>query len=126
MSGGTQAEARKASAGPKPVSRRLSSPIRALPLPESVSGGNGSGKALFKSKPRTPVDLVRQTRELLIYVERGSSSDVRESKREEKVRFCSLCMKIDFIFFNRESNSIPSDAYLESIYLITLDLDQMP
>lgn len=125
MSGGTSAEARKASAGPKPVSRRLSSPIRALPLPESVSGGNGSGdakmKALFKSKPRTPVDLVRQTRELLIYAERGSSSELRESKREEKVQFC-----MKFAFFFSESNSIRSDGNLESLCLITLDLDQMP
>ena len=41
-------------------------------------------KSLFKSKPKTPVDLVRQTRDLLIYADRGSDS--RESKREEKVR----------------------------------------
>lgn len=39
-------------------------------------------KVLFKSKPRTPIDIVRQTRDLLIYANRGS--DIRESKREEK------------------------------------------
>ena len=41
-------------------------------------------KGLFKSKPRTPVDIVRQTRDLLMYCERNA--DTRESKREEKVR----------------------------------------
>nr|KJB69181.1 hypothetical protein B456_011G009300 [Gossypium raimondii] len=40
-------------------------------------------KGLFKSKPRTPVDIVRQTRDLLMYV--GRSSDSREAKREEKM-----------------------------------------
>ncbi|CAH9058943.1 unnamed protein product [Cuscuta europaea] len=42
-------------------------------------------KGLFKSKPRTPVDVVRQTRDLLIHAESGSASDTRESKREEKM-----------------------------------------
>lgn len=39
-------------------------------------------KGLFKSKPKTPVDLVRQTRDLLIFIDRNS--ETRESKREEK------------------------------------------
>lgn len=39
-------------------------------------------KGLFKSKPRTPVDIVRQTRDLLIYVDRNST---RDGKREDKV-----------------------------------------
>ncbi|CAN4095966.1 unnamed protein product [Withania somnifera] len=38
---------------------------------------------LFKSKPKTPVELVRQTRDLLMYTQRNSDS--RESKREEKM-----------------------------------------
>lgn len=42
-------------------------------------------KSLFKTKPRTPPDVVRQTRDLLLYAQRSSSSDSRESKREEKV-----------------------------------------
>ncbi|XP_015582359.2 putative MO25-like protein At5g47540 [Ricinus communis] len=43
-------------------------------------------KGLFKSKPRTPVDIVRQTRDLLIYVDRTDlSSDSRDVKREEKM-----------------------------------------
>ncbi|GMP75744.1 hypothetical protein CsSME_00032723 [Camellia sinensis var. sinensis] len=40
-------------------------------------------KGLFKSKPKTPVDLVRQTRDILIYAD--LNSDSRESKREEKM-----------------------------------------
>ncbi|XP_060212728.1 putative MO25-like protein At5g47540 [Lycium barbarum] len=40
---------------------------------------------LFKSKPKTPVELVRQTRDLLIYVQRSNSDNTRESKREEKM-----------------------------------------
>lgn len=42
-------------------------------------------KGLFKSKPRTPVDIVRQTRDLLIFADRSPSSDSRDAKREEKV-----------------------------------------
>ncbi|CAL9083229.1 unnamed protein product [Musa acuminata var. zebrina] len=40
-------------------------------------------KGLFKSKPRTPAEIVRHTRELLIYVDLNSNS--RDTKREEKV-----------------------------------------
>ncbi|XP_020091072.1 putative MO25-like protein At5g47540 isoform X2 [Ananas comosus] len=40
-------------------------------------------KGLFKSKPRTPADVVRQTRDLLIYVDLQGSS--RDAKREEKM-----------------------------------------
>lgn len=54
-----------------------------FPLPESFASGDMKG--LFKSKPRTPVDVVRQARDLLVYVETGSASDSRESKREEKM-----------------------------------------
>ncbi|XP_055811245.1 putative MO25-like protein At5g47540 [Solanum dulcamara] len=46
---------------------------------------------LFKSKPKTPVELVRQTRDLLIYTQRNS--DVRESKREEKMMELSKTMR---------------------------------
>ncbi|KAL9237029.1 hypothetical protein vseg_011619 [Gypsophila vaccaria] len=39
-------------------------------------------KGLFKSKPRTPAELVRLSRDLLILVDQDS---IRESKREEKM-----------------------------------------
>jgi hypothetical protein len=46
----------------------------------------GKMKALFKSKPRTPADVVRQTRELLVYVDLNSNPWSGDAKREEKVR----------------------------------------
>ncbi|MCD7454462.1 hypothetical protein HAX54_024901 [Datura stramonium] len=59
----------------------------ALSLPGTrIGAGDKSVKMkglLFKSKPKTPVELVRQTRDLLIYAQRNS--DTRESKREEKM-----------------------------------------
>ncbi|KAF2530728.1 hypothetical protein F2Q70_00032717 [Brassica cretica] len=43
-------------------------------------------KGLFKSKPRTPPDIVRQTNDLLAYADRSVSiPDLRESKRQEKL-----------------------------------------
>ncbi|KAG1342182.1 hypothetical protein COCNU_05G004110 [Cocos nucifera] len=44
-------------------------------------------KGLFKSKPRTPADVVRQTRDLLIYID--INWNTREAKREEKVPISS-------------------------------------
>ncbi|SPT17182.1 unnamed protein product [Triticum aestivum] len=41
-------------------------------------------KGLFKSKPRTPADVVRQTRELLIYVDLHAGSRGADPKREEE------------------------------------------
>lgn len=68
----------------------LQAASRRLPLPDSNDGGadNAKMKSLFKSKPKTPADLVRQTRDLLIFVDHGGP-ETKESKREEKV-FCSF------------------------------------
>ncbi|XVE72507.1 hypothetical protein DITRI_Ditri11bG0044900 [Diplodiscus trichospermus] len=41
-------------------------------------------KGLFKSKPRTPVELVQQTHELLVYV-LSNTDHTRERKRAEKI-----------------------------------------
>ncbi|KAJ6700347.1 CALCIUM-BINDING PROTEIN 39-RELATED [Salix purpurea] len=49
-----------------------------------LAGNPNRMKGLFKSKPRTPADVVRQTRDLLIYVDQSSSS-LSDSKREEKM-----------------------------------------
>ncbi|GER30651.1 Mo25 family protein [Striga asiatica] len=60
--------------------------------PREEHGGGGDStkmKSLFKSKPKTPVDLVRQTRDLLVLVDRGGA-DVKEIKRDEKVCFVSV------------------------------------
>ncbi|PPD66632.1 hypothetical protein GOBAR_DD36492 [Gossypium barbadense] len=63
-------------------------------------------ESLFKSKPRTPVDIVRQTRDLLIYADR--SPDSRESKREEKM--AELCKNIrelkSILYGNSESEPV--------------------
>lgn len=82
--------------------RRASAEVEGLPLshsqsqkqppyqPQTVrleSPSSKKMKGLFKPKPRTPVDVVRQTRELLMFADR--STDTRESKREDKVRFFS-------------------------------------
>ena len=53
-------------------------------------------KGLFKSKPRTPVDIVRQTRDLLIYADQSSAS-LSDSKREEKVGSLFLFVSIYFM-----------------------------
>ncbi|KAK6917839.1 Mo25-like [Dillenia turbinata] len=60
-------------------------------------------KSPFKSKPKTPAELVRQTRDLLIYANR--SADVRESKREEKMAdLCKLIRELKSILYgNSES-----------------------
>ncbi|KAL0398866.1 UNVERIFIED_CONTAM: putative MO25-like protein [Sesamum radiatum] len=76
------------SSGGQPAAQRASSQsvARRLPLPENIDAGadNARMKALFKSKPKTPADLVRQTRDLLIFVDQGGP-DTKESKRDEKM-----------------------------------------
>ncbi|CAL5344392.1 unnamed protein product [Camellia sinensis] len=71
-----------------PVVRRASpapslAVVQRLSSPEKGEGDKQKMKGLFKSKPKTPVDLVRQTRDILIYAD--LNSDSRESKREEKM-----------------------------------------
>lgn len=66
-------------------------------------------KGLFKSKPRTPVELVRQTRDLLIYADR--SSDGRESKREEKIsELCKLIRELKSILYGNSDSEPVSEA----------------
>ncbi|XP_058723719.1 putative MO25-like protein At5g47540 [Vicia villosa] len=48
-------------------------------------------KGLFKPKPRTPIDIVRQTTDLLLLFDR--STEIRDSKREEK-QMAELCKNI--------------------------------
>ncbi|KAG6768944.1 hypothetical protein POTOM_024556 [Populus tomentosa] len=66
-------------------------------------GDSNRMKGLFKSKPRTPVDVVRQTRDLLIYVDQSSSS-LSDSKREEKLYI--LTQMADLAKNTRELKSI--------------------
>lgn len=51
-----------------------------------------SMKGLFKSKPRTPADVVRQTRELLIFVD--LNNNVSSTKRDEKVNFFTFFISV--------------------------------
>ena len=70
-----------------------------------LAGNPNRMKGLFKSKPRTPADVVRQTRDLLIYVDQSSSS-LSDSKREEKVGsiFIHICTVLCVcVFFPSES-----------------------
>ncbi|GFZ10655.1 Mo25 family protein [Actinidia rufa] len=64
-------------------------------------------KSLFKSKPKTPVDLVRQTRDLLVYADLGSDS--RESKREDKMlELGKLLRELKSILYgNSEAEPVP-------------------
>ncbi|RXH85822.1 hypothetical protein DVH24_014406 [Malus domestica] len=67
-------------------------------------------KGLFKSKPRTPADIVRQTRDLLVYAQRAPDS--RESKREEKMsELCKNIRELKYILYGSgESEPVQKDA----------------
>ncbi|PKA53609.1 Putative MO25-like protein [Apostasia shenzhenica] len=64
-------------------------------------------KGFFKSKPRTPAELVRQTRELLIYIDVNWST--RESKREEKMaELGKLIREMKSVLYgNSEAEPVP-------------------
>ncbi|XP_058081567.1 putative MO25-like protein At5g47540 isoform X2 [Magnolia sinica] len=63
-------------------------------------------KGLFKSKPKTPAELVRQTRELLIYADLNSNP--REAKREEKMAELSKLIRElkSILYGNSESEPV--------------------
>ncbi|KZV16107.1 Mo25 family protein [Dorcoceras hygrometricum] len=64
-------------------------------------------KSLFKSKPKTPADLVRQTRDLLISFDLGGA-EVKESKREEKMMELSKLIRElkQVLYGNSESEPV--------------------
>ncbi|XP_062013611.1 putative MO25-like protein At5g47540 [Rosa rugosa] len=69
-------------------------------------------KGLFKSKPRTPADVVRQTRDLLIYAQR--SPDSRESKREEKMaELCKNIRELKCILYGNSESEPVSEACVQ-------------
>ncbi|OVA09264.1 Mo25-like [Macleaya cordata] len=66
-------------------------------------------KGLFKSKPRTPAELVRQTRDLLIFADINSTS--REAKREEKMAELSkLIRELKCILYGNSESEPVSEA----------------
>lgn len=66
-------------------------------------------KSIFKQKPRSPTDLVRYARELLVFVE--TNNDARESKREEKlVELGKTILEIRTILFGNGAAEPNPDA----------------
>ncbi|XP_042389643.1 putative MO25-like protein At5g47540 isoform X1 [Zingiber officinale] len=63
-------------------------------------------KGLFKPKPRTPADIVRHTRELLVYIDLNANS--RDPKREEKMlELCKNIRELKFVLYgNSESEPV--------------------
>ncbi|KAH0910234.1 hypothetical protein HID58_033555 [Brassica napus] len=89
--------------------RDASSAARRLPSQHLTSSSYaGDPPGLFKSKPRTPVDLVRQTRDLLLYADRSNSSSLPDSKRHEKMAELSRNIRdIKFILYgNSEAEPV--------------------
>eukprot|EP00250_Pteridium_aquilinum_P026418 c32979_g1_i1 orf=858-1880(-) len=64
-------------------------------------------KGIFKTKPRTPSELIRNTRELLAYVDMPSAS--RDGKREDKMAELGKNIRdMKFILYgNSESEPVP-------------------
>ncbi|XP_077211145.1 putative MO25-like protein At5g47540 [Tasmannia lanceolata] len=66
-------------------------------------------KGLFKSKPRTPAELVRLMRELLIYADLNSNS--KEAKREEKMaELGKLIRELKCILYGNSESEPVSEA----------------
>ncbi|XP_042417438.1 putative MO25-like protein At5g47540 [Zingiber officinale] len=69
-------------------------------------------KGLFKSKPRTPADIVRHTRELLIYIDLNWNS--RDTKREEKMsELCKNIRELKFILYGNSESEPVAEACLQ-------------
>ncbi|XP_051134003.1 putative MO25-like protein At5g47540 [Andrographis paniculata] len=67
-------------------------------------------KSLFKSKPKTPAEVVRHTRDLLIFADRGGA-EVKESKREEKmVELSKHIRELKHILYGDSESEPVSDA----------------
>ncbi|KAG5064847.1 hypothetical protein JHK85_006030 [Glycine max] len=66
-------------------------------------------KALFKPKPKTPVELVRHARELIIFLD--SNACTRESKREEKLSDLSkMILEIRTVLYGNGESEPNADA----------------
>ena len=42
-------------------------------------------KAFFKPKSKTPAELVRQARDLLLFADRAAAPHIKDAKRDQKV-----------------------------------------
>ncbi|KAF2551298.1 hypothetical protein F2Q68_00037081 [Brassica cretica] len=74
-------------------------------------------KGLFKSKPRTPPDIVRQTHDLLAYADRSVSiPDLRESKRQEKLSELSKNLReLKLILYGNSDAEPVAEAYATQV-----------
>lgn len=64
---------------------------------------------LFKSKPKTPEELVKQTRELLNYALKNPETS--ERKRQEKMsELCKLILEIRIVLYGNEQSEPSTDA----------------
>ncbi|GAB4849724.1 hypothetical protein Ancab_004520 [Ancistrocladus abbreviatus] len=65
-------------------------------------------KGLFKSKPRTPVDVVRQTRELLTWVDSSSNADRGPRLQEKMAELSKLIREMKSILYgSSEAEPVP-------------------
>jgi hypothetical protein len=88
---------RRPKASPLPSPPRLTASAAAA---AAAADDGAKMKGLFKSKPRTPVDVVRQTRENLVHLDLNSGSRGGDAKREEKVRSnLSPCRGLSWLRF---------------------------
>ncbi|KAL5794253.1 hypothetical protein ACOSP7_002847 [Xanthoceras sorbifolium] len=66
-------------------------------------------KGLFKTKPKTPAELVILTRELLIYVEKNT--EIRERKREEKMaELNKTILEMRIVLYGSDQSEPNADA----------------
>ncbi|KAH6795881.1 Mo25 family protein [Perilla frutescens var. hirtella] len=64
-------------------------------------------KGFFKAKPKTPTELVRHTRDLLIFADRSAAPDIKDAKRDEKmVELSKLIRDLKHILYG-DSDSKP-------------------
>ncbi|KAI4294745.1 hypothetical protein MLD38_040931 [Melastoma candidum] len=79
-------------------------------MPTQADFSDPKSKGTFKSKSRTPADIVRQTRELLVYVDADHKpGGGRESKREEKMGelYKNLREMKCILYGNSETEPVP-------------------
>ncbi|KAK4491897.1 hypothetical protein RD792_002678, partial [Penstemon davidsonii] len=100
----------------QPAARRASASqpvVRRLPVTENNDGAAADiakMKGLFKSKPKTPADLVRQTRDLLIFIDRAAP-DTKESKRDDKmVELSKLIRDLKQVLYGHSESEPVADS----------------
>ncbi|CAL5393925.1 unnamed protein product [Camellia sinensis] len=66
-------------------------------------------KGLFKSKPRTPSELIRHVRDLLIYAD--CNTDPRQTKRQEKIsELCKLILEMRTVLYGDGQSELVTET----------------